>query len=105
MTHKEAKELALELWRYLAAHPEIYWKSAVPRELVRKIMNLPNMCPLCAVFRECNMGCPLFLAGEGCFEAMPVYRIWCAAGDNDLQERKQAAEKIVRILEAWEETP
>jgi hypothetical protein len=27
MTEKEAKELSLEVWRYLAAHPEIRQKK------------------------------------------------------------------------------
>jgi hypothetical protein len=50
MTQKEAKELTLELWRYLAEHPECYVKSMVPQDIYDKVKTLDSECPLCEVF-------------------------------------------------------
>jgi hypothetical protein len=40
MTEKMAKELSLEVWRYLAEHPEIFSKHELPSRLWGKIKNI-----------------------------------------------------------------
>jgi len=47
MTKQEAKELSLEVWRYLAEHPEISSKANLPEPLFDKIKVMMNQCPLC----------------------------------------------------------
>ena len=73
---KEAKELTLEVWQYLADHPEINDKYALP--MYNRIADMLAECPLCQWSREqtsnykhnsinCDK-CPLFLADQGCCE-------------------------------------
>jgi hypothetical protein len=50
MTKKEAKELSLKVWRYLAEHPETARKRDLPGELYGAIRNLSCACPLCELF-------------------------------------------------------
>jgi hypothetical protein len=51
MTPIEAKELTLEVWRYLAEHPEIIDKFHLPGYLWEKIVRLDQFCPLCELYR------------------------------------------------------
>jgi hypothetical protein len=102
MTQKEAKELTLELWRYLAKHPECYEKRMVPPELYGKVMNLYKRCPLCELFECFCRKCPLYKSGEGCLEKKgSAYHRWANSYDNYLS-RRDAAERIVEIVSAWE---
>jgi hypothetical protein len=106
MTQHEAKELTLEVWRYLAEHPEIYRKLMLPEKLYKKIKNLPAACPLCSLFmllfcRDCP-SCPLCKAGECCCFENSAWGRWEASSLFDTDTRKAAAERIVEIVEAWE---
>ena len=49
MTKKDAKELTLEVWRYLMWHPWLVEKQQIPNKIYQKIVNLKNRCPLCEV--------------------------------------------------------
>jgi hypothetical protein len=105
MTHKEAKALCLEVWRYLAEHPETADKPGLPEELYAKISSLAGECPLCAVFAKqpyaCPCyGCPLFEDLNTCAIEGRPYARWCAA--ETPEERREAAEEIVQRVEVWE---
>jgi hypothetical protein len=117
MTHREAKELCLELWRYLEEHPEVQWKHHVPPELWKKILYLDCECPLCELFSSENSfceadegdedfdgceGCPLFEAGEECLRDRSAYKEWSHSLSSDCETRKKAAHRIVEIVSAWE---
>jgi hypothetical protein len=109
MTQKEAKELTLELWQYLAEHPECKYKSSVPEEIYAKIEGLLNRCPLCEVFHLSNCenipsceNCPLFLDRDGCGNPGSAPLRWSLSKRNDFESRKAAAERIVEIVSAWE---
>jgi hypothetical protein len=103
MTQKEAKELSLELWTYLAAHPECYAKNQVPKELYSKIAVLAGSCPLCEVFDGCFcIGCPLKIAGCRCDYEDSPWSEWICSRIKETGKRKQAAERIVQIISAWE---
>jgi hypothetical protein len=95
MTKKEAKELSLEVWRYLARHPKIELKVQLPDKLYGRIRFLRHRCPLCEVFKQCDE-CPL----HGCSAGTDVYVTWVGAMTK--RGRKAAAEEIVRRIEAWE---
>ncbi|MDR0709628.1 MAG: hypothetical protein LBF77_06150 [Spirochaetaceae bacterium] len=108
MTRKEAKELSLEVWRYLAGHPEIRGKKALPLTLFRKIRDIPCHCPLCGLFiatgssyRDCP-GCPLSGGGYYCGSDGHPYDRWNCSLSRETGVRKEAAEEIVRVIEAWE---
>ncbi|MDR1837592.1 MAG: hypothetical protein LBQ89_08045 [Treponema sp.] len=98
MTAQEAKELSLEVWRYLAEHPEIGIKEGLPKYLWDKIKDLLFQCPLCAIENiNCfstkgQITCPLL----GCSD----YHCWLEA--HTKETRKDAAKKIVVAIEAWE---
>jgi hypothetical protein len=105
MTKREAKALCLEVWRYLAEHPEILCKPSLPEALFAKIEPLVFRCPLCEVFYdEFNQGpcygCPLFEDLHPCDSDGQAYARWCAA--ETPEERREAAEEIVQRVEAWE---
>jgi hypothetical protein len=100
MTKKEAKELTLELWTYLAKHPECWKKSQVPEELYSKIEKLRDECPLCHVFFCCD-NCLLEAAGLGCGNNSP-YRRWAYSAFSDTETRRKAAKQIVDTVAAWE---
>jgi hypothetical protein len=104
MTCKEAKELSLEVWRYLAEHPEIARKGDLPAPLWKKIMHLRCYCPLCELFfisgsSSCP-GCPLSGKDYRCESHGQPYSGWHWAGPKAV--RKEAAEEIVRRIGAWE---
>jgi hypothetical protein len=105
MTQKEAKELTLELWRYLAEHPECATKKDAPKDIHNKVSGFNYMCPLCQLFRNeepyCR-GCPLRDAGEDCRRSRSAYDKWHTSFWNGGDNRKEAAERIVAIVSAWE---
>jgi hypothetical protein len=101
MTQKEAKELTLELWGYLAEHPECEYKEDTP--LWDKVKNLSADCPLCAMFNSlpsrCRC-CPLDEAGENCGGNDSLWNMWSKTSFQE--ERKEAAMRIVEIVTEWE---
>jgi hypothetical protein len=105
MTLKEAIELSLEVWRYLAAHPEIKRKWNLPKELYGKIEKMKACCPLCEYFiynnRNC-MRCPLSTANGisslECGDDQHPFSVWNHAKNRKI--RREAATAIVRLLEA-----
>jgi hypothetical protein len=99
MTKQEAKALSLEVWRWLAKHPEILYKSQLPERLYRKIACLQFRCPLCEVFLECT-SCPLNVCNPNNSCADGAYAAWTYA-DSD-ERREAAAQKIVGLIEAWD---
>jgi hypothetical protein len=106
MTQKEAKKLTLELWGYLAKHPECRFISEIQPELRNRIFYLFNKNPLCEVFLaeksrdSCGSSCPLGKAGEDCFCADSPWRNWATSASRNI--RKKAAERIVEIVSKWE---
>jgi macrodomain Ter protein organizer (MatP/YcbG family) len=105
MTRKEAIDLSLEVWRYLAAHPEIADKICLPDDLYNKIKDMINQCPLCE-YSSINKGlckdCPITFEEKGKFikcsrDRLP-YMKWFNAKTKET--RKEAATAIVRLLEA-----
>jgi hypothetical protein len=101
MTKKEAKELTVELWTYLAKHPECYRKGQVPEELYAKIEELKGQCPLCEVSESCDE-CPLWAAGGGCGKYDSPYGRWANSAPHYRETRMKAAREIVKIVAAWE---
>jgi hypothetical protein len=101
MTQKEAKELSLELWAYLAKHSEITDKSQLSEYIYSIIKNCDRNCPLCEVFSRSCMGCPLREAGEKCANTKSAWNKWAGSFFHE-KRRKQAAERIVEIISAWE---
>jgi hypothetical protein len=101
MTEKRAKELSLEVWRYLAEHPEITHKADLPEYLMKKLYWLKSHCPLCELFMvpKCRL-CPLNLAGESCLDQKSLYGKWFNANTNT-ETRREAAMGIVKIIEEW----
>ena len=96
ITPKEAKELTLEVWRYLRDHHEIRKKKDLPKSIFCKISLLQCECPLCAMFIDDCDKCPLAY----CMLKNQVYYNWVNASNNE--ERQQAATRIVELVEAWE---
>jgi hypothetical protein len=105
MTLKEAIELSLEVWRYLAEHPEIKRKNCLPKVLYSKIENMRGYCPLCAcgfwkkTDKTCP-DCPLYFEKDGslinCDMTGHPYRVWLAAAT--VKTRKEGAIAMVRLL-------
>jgi len=106
MTPVEAKEITLAVWRYLAEHPDIKRKRNLPWELWVKIKHIEGECPLCELYRSCHPEpicpeCPL----KSCIEGS-LYAKWFFM--RDLSDsgaeaaRKEAAQGIVGIVQAWE---
>jgi len=99
MTEKESKELTIEVWTYLAEHPEIRRKYELPKILYEKIKDLELKCPLCELFFEyaCT-GCPLATTGDCCMDG-GVYHCWYNA--ETPEDRSTAAWGIVNIVKEW----
>jgi hypothetical protein len=115
MTKKKAKALTLEVWEYLASHPEIEYKSKLPKRLYSQIKDLDSECPLCEIFDQdffdrCK-GCPLKDAGQQCGRSpyKSVYDRWCSPSNFSKTQtesslrgiRGRAARKIVNIVKEW----
>jgi hypothetical protein len=104
MTLKEAIELTLEMWSYLVEHPEIKYKSSLPKELWDKIKNMATKCPVCEYDNfeangDCET-CPLALSKTGwiCISKNHPYSAWFNAITEE--DRKESATAIVKMLEA-----
>jgi hypothetical protein len=104
MTKLKAKALSLEVWRYFVEHPEIRFKEELPNELYLKIKSFFNRCPLCELFHGLGTvscpGCPLSGRGYSCDSKGQSYNRWRVAKTSE--KRREAAEEIVRRVEAWE---
>ena len=99
MTTKEAKQITLKVWRYIATHSRIESKLGLPEDLLVLIRHLTNRCPLCEVLIHHCMDCPLALC-MSTEEGNPgLYRVWREAGTG--LERKKAAKAIVAKVKAW----
>jgi hypothetical protein len=102
MTQKEAKELTLELWGYLAEHPECISKSQTPKRIWHRVWHLNGKCPLCHVLHtDCTI-CPLGIEWGYCANEESAYRIWCNSRAEETGVRKKAALRIVEIVSKWE---
>jgi hypothetical protein len=97
MTQKEAKAVSLEVWQYLAEHPEKCSKYSIPKELLDKVRNFQFACPLCDLFyqNDCD-GCPLHSCNGGSY-----FGVW-SEFHNPKAKRQVAAQKIVAAIQAWE---
>jgi len=99
MTKKRAKALSLEVWGYLAEHPELDSKWQLPYHLHKKISRYIFECPLCELFFNVEKiqcyGCPL----KHCRKGSPYYK-WSSA--NEKSFRRRFAQQIVNIIQAWE---
>jgi len=104
LTPKEAKELTLEVWRYLRDHPEIKKKSEMPYEIYKKVEDCQDTCPLCEYFtqeyegEECKH-CPIGVQDGNDFNCK-YYNKWSYFASNT--NKRQQAAKIVELVEAWE---
>jgi hypothetical protein len=101
MTKKEAKVLTVELWTYLAKHPECRYKGQAPKELYSRVKELQCECPLCEVSETCGE-CPLKAAGRGCLNDDSPYEYWARSDPYGKETRRKAAWEIVAIAAAWE---
>jgi len=102
LTEVKAKKLAIKLWAYLHDHPYIREERYVSWGLHKKIRHLINGNPLCSIFYErgCKR-CPLFTNGKAsCLNEGNLYCDWLMATDSI--QRRQAAAKIVELIEKWE---
>jgi hypothetical protein len=105
MTKAEAKALSLEVWGYLAEHPECERKKDMPDAIYNKVKDFKNSCPLCELFyyRGCK-GCVLYESGEKCSNISSLYSSWCYPfiGEVDNEKSKAAAKGIYEIIQEWE---
>ena len=110
MTKKEAKEISLEVWRYLAEHGEIKSKFDLPAAMFEKIKNFTGRCPLCELVnpdgdyehsQNCS-GCPL--DDDNCINDNSLYHQWARPSKDKRGDelRAKAARGIVREIGAWE---
>jgi hypothetical protein len=107
MTIEEACDITVEVWTYLAEHPECEDKRDLPPELYLKIEELEHRCPLCELFKQpypapCD-GCPLEAAGERCTFLTSAFDRWNYSESDDNATRKDAAETIVRIVSEFKQ--
>jgi hypothetical protein len=101
MTMREAKEIAIEIWTYMAEHPEIEYKDQLPEQLYSKIERLKMRCPICEVFQKCE-GCIMTKSGNRCGLDKSAVSKWEDTMTPEKAKRARAAKKIVRIISAWE---
>ncbi len=113
MTKLEAKNLTLEVWRYLRDHPKIDNKRNLPTELYEQIACLKQDCPLCELFcdedSDCDKtckGCPLYAdrtdePSEYCGKSYYAWA-WSVNADDPVEARRISAGDIVKMVEAWE---
>jgi hypothetical protein len=108
MTKKEAKALTLELWGYLAEHPECECNEDTPPELYEKIKYLSNQSPLCEINEYkaivvCDK-CALARAGAECRRMSSPFMRWLHAPEGEAGNaiRAAAAKETVDIVKAWD---
>jgi hypothetical protein len=109
---QSAKERALVVWEYLANHPEIKVKYQLPEELFNLIHFDVAYCPLCTLFLDDSdwicPGCPLDRADNNCRSlSKNDWMIWsnneyAKFGEYSNEERLEAAERILTIIEQWD---
>ena len=96
MTKTEAKEIALEMWRYLRDNPECTSKTQIPVSILKKLEDI-WACSLCDIHPDCKYHgqdteddtCILYPCGEG------PYELWVNARKEEKDVRKEAATKLV----------
>ena len=112
-----AKALTIKVWHYLAKHPTISDKNALPLRLYNKIDNLVGRCPLCVYAaaaayeasadtarqpQVCERFCPL---GDRCVDGTPYARwVYAASALTEqaaIDARREAAEEILARVKAW----
>jgi hypothetical protein len=102
MTAKQAKEETLEVWRYLAEHPEIGNKRNLPGEF-RWLFRYVNDCPLCEYAKFKNGGVSINLCKDcilvSCNIGGTLWSRWVAAS---AESWGAAARAIVEKVEKWE---
>lgn len=96
-TEQEAKEITIEVFSYLADHPEIEAKSDLPNRLFKKLAVSKYLCRLCDIYTDddCKK-CPL----ETKIGTCGYYCDFILA--KTPEERTAAANKIVELVKAWE---
>ena len=96
MTKQKAKDLTIEVWQYLADHPEIACKRDLPWEILEAVIRCVSQCPLCEMFRDEDcVGCPL----GNCEDAGSNYWNWYNAETDE--DRKKYAQAILCVVKAW----
>jgi len=94
MTKRKAFELTIEVWTYLAEHPEIQDKDVLPKALYKKISRLRCRCPLCSYYKMACERCILPSTGAGICTLFNVWQWY-----NSKRDRVRAARKIVAITQ------
>jgi hypothetical protein len=104
LTKLEAKDISLEMWRYLRDNPELEDKTQVPKEMLDKLHTV-YYCALCEVFPKCKVhyftedneiDCPLY----PCIDGSYIEWVIC----HTIEGRKKYAGEVVKSIEAWEAT-
>ena len=96
-----AKETALKVWRYFAAHPDVRCKDDLPGDLFALVRDMVLNCPLCEFFLGTDSPasfcgfCPL----SSCTDGGP-YTDWVFSQSHE--DRSFYANRIVGIIEAWD---
>lgn len=98
LTQKKAKEITLEVWRYLRDHPETMQKNDLPEKLYIKIIDMRSHCPLCEFLKIKCSNCPLWANGIDCYTDGSLFELWL---NGEKAERKKAASQIVELVEKW----
>lgn len=115
MTEKEARDISIEVWQYLADHPEIEYKQDIPERLWNKISGIRNNCALCKLYIPDDFDedgylnevsckdCVLCKVGHQCLKTNSYYNVWSISllGDKGKQDRVLGAQGIVDILKKW----
>ncbi len=94
LTKKKAKEICLEIWKYLMTFPEIGTKIDLPEKLFNKVLGMSGECPLCE-YTDCSDGCPLQTQHNFCY----YFEKW--EGAKTSRGRKKYAKIIVDKVKAW----
>ena len=102
MTAQGAKELSLQIWGYLAGHPDIRHKSDLPGWLFVQIEHMVLNCPLCELFIQ-NVGfnftcscCPLI----SCNTDGSLYNNWARSATRE--EREYHARRVLGAIGSWD---
>lgn len=94
-SEKQALKQSIEVWKYLAKHPEIMSKAELPERLYDKIKDCMARCPLCQFYDFHCRKCPLPAPANG---KCTLFFKWVdfQADDNT---RVSAAQRIVVLCE------
>ena len=113
MTRKRAKELSLQVWKFLARTG--LRKSGLPKYIEKRVENFPYYCPLCSLYLAKG---GLGLGGSGCSKKCPLnvdlydeefhevlccndFNNWTVLDSKHIEDRKKYARRIVRRISAW----